>query len=179
MKTSNGFTLVELMLAVIIIAFLATIAVPAFKDLTLRNKLTASANEVLKSVLLARAEAVKRNTTVSTCAPGADTTVWATACDGTDTTWTSWATIARNGNNGAGSSVLASHSLDDLGGQVKIQNASSITFGGDGIAMTGAGPVVGTIADIYSNELDSDNHRCVSITGGSAVRIVSQDGACP
>jgi type IV fimbrial biogenesis protein FimT len=68
MKTrSPGFTLVELMVTLAVVAVVAAIAAPSYKNFLLDSRMSAEANEFLTSVNLARSEAIKRNETVSMC----------------------------------------------------------------------------------------------------------------
>lgn len=63
----RGFTLVELMVVVVIVAVIMVIAVPGFSTLMERTRLKAYANEFVSSVYLARSEAIKRNADVTLC----------------------------------------------------------------------------------------------------------------
>jgi len=65
---AQGFTMLELLVAVAIAAVLFTIGVPMFRDVTLGSRLSAAANNLLSSVQLARSEAIKRNVNVTLCA---------------------------------------------------------------------------------------------------------------
>ncbi len=56
-----GFTLVELLIVIVIIAILATIAAPSFQDLLKRNSVASHANELVALVTSARSEAVRRS----------------------------------------------------------------------------------------------------------------------
>lgn len=67
MGRSDGFTLLEAMIAMAIVAVLATLAVPAFADLRLDAARTATVNEFFHALFLARSEAVKRGQVVSLC----------------------------------------------------------------------------------------------------------------
>ncbi len=60
MKRNPGFTLIEMMITVVVLAILLTIAVPNFRAFILNNRLTTQANEFLTSLQLARSEAIKR-----------------------------------------------------------------------------------------------------------------------
>ena len=64
---SRGFTLVELMVVLVIVAVILMIAAPSFSTLIQRTKLKAYANEVVASVYLARSEAIKRNAVMTLC----------------------------------------------------------------------------------------------------------------
>jgi type IV fimbrial biogenesis protein FimT len=63
-----GFSLIELMVAVSVLAMLLAIGVPTFQNAALGSRLTASANNLVASIQLARSEAIKRNVTVTVCA---------------------------------------------------------------------------------------------------------------
>jgi type IV fimbrial biogenesis protein FimT len=64
----RGFTLIELMVTISIMAILLMIAVPSFQNATLGSKLSSFANSLVSSAHLARSEAIKRNATVALCA---------------------------------------------------------------------------------------------------------------
>lgn len=64
---SQGFTLIELMVTITIVAVLAGLAAPSFNSAILSNKLTGFANSFVASAQLARSEAIKRNAVVRVC----------------------------------------------------------------------------------------------------------------
>jgi len=62
---SGGFTLVEMMVVITLVAVLSAIAVPAFRDLLLNQRLAASTSDFVAALSLARTEALKRSQTVT------------------------------------------------------------------------------------------------------------------
>ncbi|MFU8819991.1 MAG: GspH/FimT family pseudopilin [Gammaproteobacteria bacterium] len=80
MKVCRGFTLLELMVAIAVLAILATVGVPSFRDLIQNNRVTTQTNELVTALNFARAEAVKRGrtvrVTVTQAAPGWTATVF-------------------------------------------------------------------------------------------------------
>jgi type IV fimbrial biogenesis protein FimT len=73
----RGFTLIELMIVLVIVAVFVMIAAPSYSTLTQRTRLKSYANEVVASAYLARSEAIKRNATMTLCASADGST-----CDG-------------------------------------------------------------------------------------------------
>lgn len=64
-KCSAGFSLVELMVVISVLAILMSIAVPSFQELIASQRVRAAASALYDSLLLARSEAIKRNSTVT------------------------------------------------------------------------------------------------------------------
>lgn len=62
-----GFTLVELMVTIAVVALLLTVAIPSFVDFLRRNQVSSVANEFLGAINTARATARARNTCVTIC----------------------------------------------------------------------------------------------------------------
>lgn len=83
----SGFTLVELMVTIAILAILAAVAVPQFNSFIDRQRLLGGVESVIDQIQLARTEAVKRSgDVVVTINSGANwfvgTSTAATACTG-------------------------------------------------------------------------------------------------
>jgi type IV fimbrial biogenesis protein FimT len=66
-ERSYGFTLVELLVTVTVVAVLLAMAWPSYQQFVADSRVTGQANEFLTALNLARSEAVKRNTTVTMC----------------------------------------------------------------------------------------------------------------
>ena len=80
MKVCRGFTLLELMVTIAVLAIIATLGVPSFRELIQNNRVTTQTNELVTALNFARAEAVKRGrtvrVTVAQAAPGWTATVF-------------------------------------------------------------------------------------------------------
>ena len=62
-----GFSLVELLVVVAMIAILGALAAPSFVDYGIRNNLRAIGNDFSSSILKSRSEAIGKNTCVTMC----------------------------------------------------------------------------------------------------------------
>jgi type IV fimbrial biogenesis protein FimT len=88
-----GFTIIELMITLVIVAIVASLGVPAFRETIQNNRMATQLNELVGSLTLARSEAVKRGARTRVCkgtAPTCDTSTsgweqgWFVWVDGND-----------------------------------------------------------------------------------------------
>lgn len=90
---TGGFTLLELMVTVSVLAILVVVAVPNFFNLVQNNRATAHANDLVTALNVARSEAIRRGRPVALCPRAASGAVscgatswaqgWAVVADGT------------------------------------------------------------------------------------------------
>lgn len=164
-RTQRGFTLVELMVTVAVLAIIMALAVPSFTGLIRSNRLTGAANELIAAVQLTRSEAVRLNGGVSLCRSDDG----ATCASGGN--WTRYLTVARDGTVLRSTTlrtglVVTSSTLDALG--------DKLTFGADGIARNSSGtPVTGGIVVCMAVTNPSSNVRTVKLMGGSRAQVTS------
>ena len=85
----DGFTLVELMVALAVIGILAVIATPSMTDLINNSRVSGQAEELVASLQLARGEAIRRNARVTICAGTG------IVCSGS-TAWANWTVFGRD-----------------------------------------------------------------------------------
>lgn len=79
----SGFTVIELMITVTILAVLAAVAIPSFGSMIQNSRRTATVNELIANLMLARSEAAKRGQPVTLCG---NTSSGGTSCTGA-TNW--------------------------------------------------------------------------------------------
>jgi type IV fimbrial biogenesis protein FimT len=66
-RRNFGYTMLELVMVISIVAILATIAMPGFKYVTTSNRIAGEVNGLLGDMQFARSEAVKEGQTVTVC----------------------------------------------------------------------------------------------------------------
>lgn len=127
-KNKQGFTLVELMVALAVLVILLAIAGPKFTSMTTSNKLTAKLNSLAGDFALTRNEAVSRNANVTIAANGGD---W-------ETGWTVFVDATANGGAYDNTVDTLIKVGDALGaGTIKINGTSLVTYTRDGSQSAG------------------------------------------
>jgi type IV fimbrial biogenesis protein FimT len=100
----SGFTLVELMITLVVVAILLATAVPYLGDFTKNNRLIAQTNDFVLAIQLARSEAVKRGINTIVCPSTNQTSCSANAADWEDG-WLVFADVNLNGSLEPGASA--------------------------------------------------------------------------
>jgi type IV fimbrial biogenesis protein FimT len=174
-RRERGFTLVELMITMAVALVLIMIAVPSFKNITLSNKLTTTANDLVGSINLARMEAIRRNASTQLCGD---------ASNGSDALGI--ACVGQTGAVYAMAGGLATPLRAGVSGittpiQLTGGNMAAIRFGGQGLghAVNSSAPFTGLVADISTDAISTSNHRCINMTAGSIIATTTTTGACP
>lgn len=85
-RRETGFTMIELIVTIVIIAIVAAYAVPSFQQTVLNNRLTAQINEVSSLIAYARSEASKLDSGVITVCSSTDSA----SCSGNAAWETGW-----------------------------------------------------------------------------------------
>ncbi len=164
----SGFTLIELITALVIAGILVTIAAPSFRGFLLSNQVSTEINNLVADITLARTEAVKRMAVITLCNSKDQQ-----AC--TDTNWADgrivWVDANVNGivDNGE---ILRAASTIGRGASLIAANFTNV----DRIQYrpSGSADSTGTF-----QLCDAENRYCRCLTVGTTGGPVLTDGNCP
>lgn len=148
-RTQGGFNIVEIMVVLAILATLAAIAAPNMAAVIRTQRLKTAAFDVYSSIVFARSEAIKRNTTV-TITPVAST--WSRGWE------------IRDGNN----NVLRQQSGWET---IESTGPAQIRFGASGRLLAVVNDIALTAANVQAAA-----HRCIKIDASG--RPVTKEGSC-
>ncbi|MEH6466220.1 MAG: GspH/FimT family pseudopilin [Porticoccus sp.] len=178
---NEGFTLIELMITIALVAILLALSAPYFRETITSNKISAEANNLMASFNLARSTAARLNQPVTLCktADGVD----CTTADNWEQGWITFNDLDMNGavDSGGVELVIQEYSPLPTGYTLRstAQFSDLVTFLPQGNARGGSGTLDETssfriCATDASEEEDDDTARQVfiNVTG----RIRSQKG---
>jgi type IV fimbrial biogenesis protein FimT len=178
-RHARGFTLVELMITLVVAIVLIMIAVPSFKNITLSNKLTTTANDIVNAVNVARMEAVKRNASTQFCSnstsantTGTDDTL-GMEC-GTET----GAVYAMSGT----STTLILAGTAGIAAPIQLSvDMTALRFTAQGLArkVGTTTPYSAVVVDICTSQMSVDNHRVIMMAASSILTTTNASGVCP
>ena len=164
-KRMSGFTLLEVIITVLILAILASVALPSLQDFISSNRIDALNNRFKMALSYARSEAIKRGSNVSVCVSNAAQT----ACDATLNDYAKgWIVFAGDFPFDPADTILqVSGGLSD---QLAIENAGAFA---DSVTFRSTGQT--TVALVPPNDRfyinkDGDTYTNVVVTVTGRVR---------
>lgn len=143
----RGFSIVELMIAIVILGILMGIGIPAFQSTVKNNRMTSNLNAFITSLNQARSEAVKQNQEVVVC-----TSTDGTSCAG-NTNWENgWVVFVDRDNDGTidGGNACGSGATDDCILTVQSALNTSITLRSTGSSISYFGSGSSNGADTFT-----------------------------
>jgi type IV fimbrial biogenesis protein FimT len=175
----SGFTLIELMTVLAVLAILSSLAAPSLREFLVRNRSAAISNEFVATILRARSEAVNRNMCVTVCRSTLATTP--PRCDAGADWQVGWIAFANATCNAAADVPLSDDVIVTVGPLdasfslvSTATNADKIFFSPSGNARAGD---AGRFDLQYRSETRSSNRGiCLSVLGRT--RMVAMGGAC-
>jgi type IV fimbrial biogenesis protein FimT len=172
MKKERGFTLLELMVTVTIVAILAALAAPSFTRLIADNNLSTQVNSLLADLRFARSEAIKRGINITLCPSSTSLNTTAT-CSGSDwrTGWIAFIDADANNSRANTETILRRQEAFAAGASIVSNNPtpiSSLRFNAEGRIPGGMGALNFTAV----NNIAPNRLLCISVTG--RVRVVEK-----
>jgi type IV fimbrial biogenesis protein FimT len=193
-QSQNGFTLYELLITVLVIGVVLAFGIPNFGEFTANSRMTATANDMLSSFLVARSEAARAKSNITICASPNPLAGNAAACGGVfDQGWIIFEDTDGDIVRDPGESLLRAHAPVPNGLNIIPDNgANYFSFAATGL---GRGNVGGNPAFISATICD-DRGTEIASGGSSAARrlvvtpigratiirdkvIIDNSGGCP
>ena len=120
---SAGFTLLEIMLVIALLAILLGLGAPSFTEFMRNSRITGKANDLLAGLHLARTEAIKRHVPVTVCATD-DASAVDPECDA-DADFSEWIVfVDDDGNPAAASGDEGSGTFESGSGETLLLRSS-------------------------------------------------------
>lgn len=191
-SAQHGFTLIELMIVVALLAIISAFALPAFQSFIASNRLTSEANELLAGLNLARSEAVRTQRHVVLCRTNGVVEVDPSdpncpmkieGCVETSAgSWQGWAVFVDSDSNGvyarsecvvrthvpSGSlNVVSNNDLGSTGNRIKFR-PDGLARAQDSMALQNAGI---SVCDSSGSLSLTANARNVNLLSGSRMAV--------
>jgi type IV fimbrial biogenesis protein FimT len=182
MDKHSGFTLIELMISIVVLAVVLALGIPSFQEFIKNNRLAGQTNDLVMAIQMARNEAVKRGTGAVICA--SENQAICSDSDDWTTGWIVFSDIDQNGTleldaNGDGvedcekDDCIVRTRSDVIKGSISGNGATRMQFRPDGLLDAGGAITLTLTADdCYQSQV-----RDVTVSAMGQTNITKQ--ACP
>ncbi|HME38298.1 MAG TPA: Tfp pilus assembly protein FimT/FimU [Steroidobacteraceae bacterium] len=155
----SGYTMMEMLIVMAIVAILVTVGLPSFRYVTNSNRIAGEINGLLGDMQFARGEAIKEGRPVTVC-----TSSNGTSCAGVTTWQSGWIVFSDvNGNGAVDAGEVVLRVQTPFSGSdtfVATNTVSGVTFNRLGYAN---GIANGTLVALHDATNTSNWTRCLSI----------------
>lgn len=180
----RGVTLLELVMAIAVLAILIAIAVPSFLWSINRGHITSQANELAATIQLARTEAMRRGRYTALCRTD-DFDSAKASCSHATGNWGGWIAFVDTNADGQRSSDEELLKTVKVSERTVVVSSESISRASELVLFTpegyaardGDAPLDAQIRICVASTIPSDNVRDVAIRSGSRISVSRKDGA--
>jgi len=170
--TANlGFTLIELIVTISIVAILVGVAIPGFTSIINSTRLTTYANELVASLNLARSEAVKRGVQISVRRKGSTHQNW-------DSGWDIFTDLDGDGALDAADTLLKTYPALSNGFTLRTGTVGYQDFAAylpSGLSLNSSGDTF----RLCDSSADTGDSRAIAVNAVGRPRTSEGTTACP
>ncbi len=152
MRREGGFTLIELMVTIGIVAIVLSVGVPSYRGIVMDNRMATQANLFATSIKLARSNAVKFQRNATVCSSANFDAAVPTCSSNKDWSagWIVWVDKDRDAGTDA-NEIISVFGPVHTSAELKSGTANRFTYDGRGFATTALGDL--TLCDGRSGEM--------------------------
>ena len=168
----TGFTLVELMVVISLIAILVAVGIPSFRSITISYRISGEINGLLGDMQFARAEAIKEGQAVTICASTTSTAASPT-CGGTDWDkgWIAFPDPNLNQTPVDPSTVLRVQAPFSGTDTLSDGTTGYVTFNREGL-VNGLNGGAGALLALHEQSQSVTYTRCLQVSSVGALQVV-------
>jgi type IV fimbrial biogenesis protein FimT len=177
MPKHGGFTLIELMVALAVMAIMLAFAIPGFQSVVNSNRLAGAANELMATLQTARMESLRLNKRGEVCLSANPNAASPSCSNSNPVGWIAFIDADKSGAFNGGDTLLRSGTVS---GAVQILSSSNVggkvIFRSDGMARDTSGNLLkGAIDLCLPTRTPATNVSRLTIMSGSGVSVSKQD----